>query len=164
MKYPFNSSKTEVLSPILIKNNGNTYLTLYDVMGTDSLLCNEEKHVLYFLSIEDMKRFCAKNHLQMENNIWYEYDFDLTIENPIDYRHILDCWNLLNTIAKGFRMYFEGDCKKYNALYNLLFRLNTPIEPIPPTYIVSEKHLRYLFKIFRKKDRFLNRFALYQEI
>ncbi len=163
MKNFFKNSKTEFLSPIIIKNNGNTYLTLYDVMDTDSLLYDNEKHILYFQSMEDLKQFCEKNDLQTDNEIWCEYDFDTPIENPIDYHHTLNHWNLLNTIAKDFKMYFEGDCKKYNALYDLLFRLNTPIEPIPPTYTVSEKHLKYLLKIFRKKNRFLSHFKLYQE-
>lgn len=156
-------SKTEALSPIIIKNNENTYLTLYDVMNTDSLLHDNEKHILYFRSMEDLFRFCEKNSLQTENEIYAEYDFDTPIENPIDYRHILNHWNLLNTIAKDFGMYFEGDCQKYNPLYDLLFRLNTPVEPIPPTYTVSKKHYEYLLKIFRKKNRFLTRFQLYQD-
>ena len=155
-------SETEALSPIIIKNNGNTYLTLYDVMDTDSLLHDNKKHILCFPSLGELKHFCEKNGLHMENEIWAEYDFDKPIENPIDFRHILDHWNLLNTIAKNFGMYFEGDRKKYNALYDLLFRLNTPIEPIPPTYTVSKKHFKYLLKIFRKKNRFLNHFELYQ--
>jgi hypothetical protein len=69
-------SKTEALSPIIIKNNENTYLTLYDVMNTDSLLHENEKHILYFRSMEDLFRFCEKNGLQTENEIYAEYDFD----------------------------------------------------------------------------------------
>ena len=152
--------ENKTVYPIIIKNKGNIYLTLYYEL--DSVLHNNTKHILYFQSTEDMEQFCEKNDLQAEPDIWYEYDFDAIIRNPIDYRQILMNWNLLNTIAKDFGMYFEGDCKKYDALYDLLFRLNTPIEPIPPTYMLSEKNYQYLLKVFRKKDRFLRLFDLQQ--
>ena len=73
-------SETEALSPIIIKNNGNTYLTLYDVMDTDSLLHDNKKHILCFSSLGELKHFCEKNGLHMENEIWAEYDFDIKTE------------------------------------------------------------------------------------
>ena len=109
-----------------------------------------------------MELFCKENALKIENDV-FEYHFDTPITNPINYKQVLDNWNLLNTIASTFGMFFEGDLKKYTPLYDLLFRLNTPIEPIPPTYDVGEKYYNYILKIFRKKDRFLDRFELYQE-
>ena len=109
-----------------------------------------------------MEYFCKINELKIENEV-VEYDFDAPITNPIDYKCILENWNLLNTIANTFGMFFEGDLKKYTSLYDLLFRLNTPIEPIPPTYNISEKYYKYLLKIFRKKERFLDKFELYDE-
>ena len=90
-----------------------------------------------------------------------EYDFDTPISNPIDYKRVLDNWNLLNTIASTFGMFFEGDMKKYTKLYDLLFRLNTPIDPISPTYNIGDQYLGLILKVFRKKDRFLERFELY---
>ena len=161
MKEFFNPTASNSLSPIMIKNNGKIYWTLYDVLGTDSLLHNE-KNILYFLTQKDMDLFCEKNSFETDKDIG-EYDFDAPLQNPIHYGHILEHWNLLNTIAKDLGMYFEGDCKKYNTLYDLLFSLNLPMEPIPPTYTVSEKHHKYILKVFRKKDRFFNRFQLYQE-
>ena len=53
--------------------------------------------------------------------------------------------------------------KKYTKLYDLLFRLNTPIEPIPPTYDIGDQYLGLIIKVFRKKDRFLEKFELYSE-
>lgn len=157
----FFANSTEPLTPISIKNNGKIYWTLYDVMETDSLLHNG-KNILYFLTKKDMELFCEKNALKTDNDIW-EYDFDIPFQNPIDYSNLLNHWNLLNTIATQLKMYFEGDRKKYNTLYDLLFRLCTPLDPIPPIYTVSEKHFGYILKVFRKKNRFFNRFALYQE-
>lgn len=155
--------ENRVVYPILIKNKDKSYLTLYYYTErSDSILHKDMKKLLYFQSIENMKLFCESNRLKIENEI-VEYDFESPILNPIDYKRVLDNWNLLNTIASTFGMYFEGDSKKYTPLYDLLFRLNTPVEPIPSTFEVSEKHYKYILKVFRKKDRFLNLFELYQE-
>ena len=155
--------ENRVVYPVLIKNNKNSYLTLYYYTErSDSILHNDEKNLLYFRSKEEMERFCKINGLTIENDI-VEYDFDTPISNPIDYKRVLDNWNLLNTIASTFGMFFEGDMKKYTKLYDLLFRLNTPIEPIPPTYDIGDQYLGLIIKVFRKKDRFLERFELYSE-
>ena len=109
-----------------------------------------------------MECFCKINELKIENEV-VEYDFNTPITNPIDLKRILENWNLLNTIANTFGMFFEGDLKKYTPLYDFLFRLNTPTEPISPVWKVSEKHFEYILKVFRKKDRFLDKFELYDE-
>ena len=149
--------------PVLVKNNKNSYLTLYyDTEHSDSVLRKDAKTLLCFESKEKMERFCKINGLTIENDI-VEYDFDKPISNPIDFKKVLDNWNLLNTIASSLGMFFEGNNKKYDKLYDLLFRLNTPIEPIFSTYDVGEKYLKYILKVFRKKDRFFERFVLYGE-
>ena len=155
--------ENRIVYPILIKNNGNSYLTLYYYTERfDSILHNDAKNLLYFQSKEDMERFCENNEFKIENDI-VEYDFDTPITNPIDYNRILENWNLLNTIASTFGMFFEGDSKKYTSLYDLLFRLNTSIEPIPQPYKISETYFNCILKIFRKKNRFLGRFESYSE-
>lgn len=158
MEKLFSFIEDRVVYPILIKNNGNSYLTLYYYTErADSILHREWKHLLYFQSIEEMRCFCTNNELTMENDI-EEYDFDAPISNPIDYKSVLDNWNLLNTISSTFGMFFEGDSGRYNSLYDLLFRLCTSVVDIPHTYNIGEKNLRYILKIFRKKDRFLEIF------
>ena len=153
--------ENRIVYPILIKNNGNAYLTLYYYTEhSDSILHNDSKKLLYFQSTSEMQRFCEMNGLTIENDV-VEYDFDTPISNPIDYKRILDNWNLLNTIASTFGMFFEGDMKKYTKLYDLLFKLNTPIDPISPTYNIGDQYLGLILKVFRKKDRFLERFELY---
>ena len=155
--------ENRVVYPILIKNNGKSYLTLYYYTErSDSILHNYDKNLLYFQSTREMKRFCKINELTIENDV-VEYDFDTLITNPIDYKRVLDNWNLLNTVAGTFGMFFEGDLKKYTSLYDLLFRLNTPVDPIPSTHDVGERYLKYILKVFRKKDRFFQRFELYCE-
>ena len=155
--------ENRIVYPILIKNNGNAYLTLYYYTEhSDSVLHNDSKKLLYFQSTSEMQRFCEMNGLTIENDV-VEYDFDTPISNPIDYKRVLDNWNLLNTIASTFGMFFEGDMKKYTKLYDLLFRLNTPIDPISPTYNIGDQYLGLIIKVFRKKDRFLERFELYSE-
>ena len=153
--------ENRIVYPILIKNNGNAYMTLYYYTEhSDSVLHNDSKKLLYFQSTSEMQRFCEMNRLTIENDV-VEYDFDTPISNPIDYKRVLDNWNLLNTIASTFGMFFEGDMKKYTKLYDLLFRLNTPIDPISPTYNIGDQYLGLILKVFRKKDRFLERFELY---
>lgn len=155
--------ENRIVYPILIKNNGSAYLTLYYYTErADSILHKDTKHLLYFQSTTEMEQFCINNALTIQNDI-VEYDFDVPISNPIDYKRVLENWNLLNTVASSFEMFFEGDLKKYTPLYDLLFRLNTPVEPIPPTYNIDEKYFKYILKVFRKKDRFLERFELYSE-
>lgn len=155
--------ENQTVYPILIKNNGNRYFTLYYYTErSDSVLHKETKSILYFPSTEHMEDFCKKNDLQIASEV-AEYDFEEPMENPIDYQRVLHNWNLLNTIANALNMSFEGDGKKYNSLYELLFRLNTSGEPIPPTYQLCEKNYKYILKVFRKKDRFLNRFELYSK-
>ena len=155
--------ENRIVYPILIKNNGNSYLTLYYYTElSDSILHNDTENLLYFQSTAEMERFCKTNELTIENDV-VEYDFDTPISNPIDYKRVLDNWNLLNTIASTFGMFFEGDMKKYTKLYDLLFRLNTPIDPISPTYNIGDQYLGLILKVFRKKDRFLERFELYSE-
>ena len=155
--------ENRIVYPILIKNNENAYLTLYYYTErSDSILLNDSKKLLYFQSTSEMQRFCEMNGLTIENDV-VEYDFDAPISNPIDYKHILNNWNLLNTIAGTLGILFEGDLKKHTSLYNLLFRLNTPVEPIPPMYNVGEKYLKCILKVFRKKDRFFQKFELYSE-
>ncbi|MBO5148552.1 MAG: hypothetical protein J6C24_07820 [Clostridia bacterium] len=153
--------ENRIVYPLLIKNNGNTYLTLYYYTEhADSILHGNSKNLLCFQSIDAMKHFCTINELTIENDI-VEYDFDTPFSNPIDYKRVLENWNLLNTIAGTFGMFFEGNLKKYTPLYDLLFRLNTTIELILPTYGLGEKYHEYILKVFRKKDRFLKRFEFY---
>ena len=154
----FSGIENQVVYPILIKNNGKSYLTLYYYTSrADSILHKDAECILYFQSQAEMAVFCTRNELTIESDV-VVYDFDTPITNPIDYTRILDNWNLLNTVASTLGMFFEGDLKKYNSLYDLLFRLNTPVEPIPPTYNIGKKQFNYLLKIFRKRERFFQRF------
>lgn len=155
--------ENKTVYPILIRNNSNAYLTLYYYTErSDSILHNDFKKLLYFKSKEEMENFCESNELRIENDV-VEYDFDTPISNPIDYKRILENWNLLNTIAETFGMFFEGDCEKYTALYDLLFRLNTPVDTISSTYQVCERYYKNILKVFSKKERFLGKFELYSE-
>ena len=139
------SIENRIVYPILIKNKNISYLTLYYYTEYSDSILHKDAKLLCFRSKEKMKRFCECNELKIENEV-VEYDFDAPITNPIDYKRILENWNLLNTIASTLGMFFDGDLKKYSSLYDLLFRLNTPIEPIPPTYTIGEKYYKYLYQ------------------
>lgn len=149
--------------PIVIKNNGNRYLTLYYyTVHSDSVLHSNTKRILYFQSVAAMEAFCTINELQVDDEI-VEYDFDALIENPVDYTQILNHWNLLNTIASTFGMFFEGDHNKYTSTYELLFKLSMTTEPFRPLYRLRQKDYKAILRVFRKKDRFLKLLELYSE-
>ena len=160
MEYFCNDCVDHIVYPILIKNRGSEYLTLYYYTDcSDAILHRDGKQILYFSSIRELNRFCKDNALIMEEDVSV-YDFETPMDNPIDYRRALNNWNLLNTIAGICGMYFEGDRREYNVLYDLLFRLCMPEEPIPSTYRLKERDYRNILKVFRKKDRYLGLFAL----
>ena len=53
-----NCIENQTVYPILIKSGGKDYLTLYYYTEhSDSVLHNDEKHILYFQSTEDMRAF-----------------------------------------------------------------------------------------------------------
>lgn len=163
MKIYCQGADNQTVYPITVMYKGNSYLILYYYTeDSDCVVHTDNKYVLCFQSVDDMKAFCQKHDLLLYDEI-AEYDFDSPIDNPVDYSRVLNNWNFLNTIANTFGMYYEGDCKKYNSLYELLFRLNTPVEPIELTYQMSEKYYKHILRVFRKQDRFLNLFQLYSE-
>lgn len=58
MKDFFDCIENRIVYPILIKNNGNSYLTLYYYTErSDSILHNDAKNLLYFQSAAEMARF-----------------------------------------------------------------------------------------------------------
>ena len=125
--------KDRTVYPILIKNNGKSYLTLYYyTKHADSVLHNDEKRILYFDSPSEIEAFCEENNLVIENDI-VEYDFDTPIENPSDYRSILENWNLLNTIASTFSMFFEGD--RIKAVREMILAGDTSALTAPGQFI-----------------------------
>ena len=148
--------------PISIKYCGRSYLTLYYYTDRDDSLLHTDK-ILCFHSHNEMEKFCVEHALSLEND-FYEYDFDMPITNPMDYAAVLNNWNLLNTIAGIFGMYFEGDQKKYTQVYDYLFRLNTSIEPIDPRCTVGDEYFNQITRVFRKKKRFLDKLQLYVNV
>lgn len=151
----------EVL-PIKIKNEGEIFLTLYYFTDKDDAVLNNSRSVIAFANECEMIEFCKKNELTLLNENMM-YDFDIPLSNPINYSSILNNWNMLNTISNIFEMHFEGNEKKYNALYNLLFRLSTPIEPIPSKVFIDRRFVNMLTKVFKKKNKFLKKIELYSE-
>ena len=88
----------------------------------------------------------------------YIYNFDgIKLFNPIDYNDILNKWNILNTIAKMFNMYYEGDSKKRTYTYNYLFCCVTSIEELPKMIRMPDKCIKDINKVFCKKDKYLNK-------
>ena len=149
--------------PVVIRNAGRVYRALYCYTKSDDALINDGKNVLCFWDEAEIRGFCEQTGLRIE---WIPgaYDFDEPIGNPIRYSTALDRWNLLNTIAGMFGLYFEGDLRKYTRLYEVLFQCSTWDMENPPDRIrLSQKEINQLKKVFRKKERYLKRFRLYDQ-
>lgn len=146
--------------PVVLRCGGREFLTLYyDVNGGDAVL-HDGAHFICFRDMGELNAFCADAGVAVFGEVLL-YDFDLPLEGEIDYSSLLNNWNLLNTLAGTFGMYFEGDRKKYDGLYNLLFRLSTCAEQIAPKIRLCRAHARQLKRIFHRRERFLKRFVLY---
>ena len=64
MKDFYNYIENRVVYPILIRNNGNSYLTLYDYTEhSESILHKDTNNLLCFQSTEAMQLFCKENEL-----------------------------------------------------------------------------------------------------
>ena len=112
MKIFLEDMEDRAVHPVQIRYKGDTYLTLlYYNVRSDSLLRTAAGQIVCFGSEAAMVRFCEKNRLKRGEELSV-YDFDAPIENPIDFGRVLNNWNLLNTIATNFKMFFEGNQKK----------------------------------------------------
>lgn len=161
MAITLNDAINKEIWSVTIRYDSREYLTLSYYTASDEVLLHDEESVIYFEDDVQLQKFCAKNELQLSDDRFH-YDFDASIENPVRYSDVLDRWNMLNSIAGMFRMYFEGDRFEYNGLYDLLFRLSTSAVPIPPEEWLSKRHMRLLERVFRRKHRYLTRFRLWQ--
>ena len=87
MKDFCNCIENRIVYPILIKNNGRSYLTLYYYTEhSDSILHRDVKKLLYFQSKEKMECFCKINELKIENEV-VEYAEKLCNELGYKFMH-----------------------------------------------------------------------------
>lgn len=149
--------KDNQVFPIIIKNEGKEYLTLqYETIDENETVLHKS-HIFYFNNMNELKAFCENNGLIIDDGV-YLHDFDMAIENPVDYRRVLDNWNLLNTVSNALGKGFEGDKRKYNSLYDLFFGLTTSSENVPNTIELLKPHYKLLLKVFKKKNKLLKYF------
>ncbi len=86
------------------------------------------------------------------------YNFDLEVENPIDYNDRLQKWNLLYDIARiSNHTYFEGNSPKVQKTYDLLFCLCTYIDELDNTLYLPQKYVDDLKKVFGKAHKVLRK-------
>ena len=143
-----------------IRYDGLEYLTLGYYTKAGEALLHDTDTVVCFSDEAQMMEFCINNGLKLSAEVFL-YDFDVPIRNPVGYSDVLDKWNMLNTIAGLFGMYFEGDRRKYNGIYDLLFRLSTSAVPIQSVQWLSKRHILQLQRIFRKQGRYFKKFQMY---
>ena len=140
--------------PVKFIYKGEQFITLY-FDDNDNLLRQDDGIICY--DSEEELLAAQKEHFSIDKYL-YVYDFDtIKITNPIDYKDILNKWNILNTIAKMFNMYFEGDSNKRSYTYNYLFYCSLSIEKLPQLFKIPDRCIKDLNKVFSKKDRYLKR-------
>lgn len=146
--------------PTTIKNCEKTYITLFYYNSIDSAFLHTGKNIICFESYDVLKRFCAANALVIvgKNSV---FDFDIPITNPVNYRTVLDNWNLLNTISNTRGMYFEGNDTKYTPVYKQLFRHCTSTAECPDAITYNDNTRQKILKVFKKKNRLLSDFIDY---
>lgn len=152
----------EVFS-VMIKSENNLYFTgyYYDEDGNDYLF-NDLKNILCFKTFNELISFCARNNLILDDSI-AEYDFDVIPTNPIDYRDVLNKWNMLDTISSNLNIVFEGNENKYNEVYDYLFSCNFAIEPLPPLYKISNEYSQLIHNVFNKQSEILEKIQYYSD-
>ena len=143
--------------PVLIKWKNILYYAghYYDEMGNDKLF-HSQHNIECFSSLAKLTEFCSKNCFKLDSKV-VKYDFDIAPTNPIDYKDILDKWNLLNTISESLNIFFEGNERKYDNPYHYLFSCCFAINPLPPTYRIPNNYFCLINKVFNKQNKILNR-------
>ncbi len=139
--------------PIEIKQKNQSYFTLM-FEDTELLLMNNE--IICYKSLQELLDK-EKNNYEIDDSL-YIHDFTCDeYVNPINYDDVLTNWNLLNTIAGYYGMYFEGDAKKRTYTYNYLFCCVTSNEKLPKAINLPQKCVKDIFFVFKKKDRILKK-------
>ena len=123
--------------------------------GDDALL-KDGTGIRCFDSIEELCAFCEDNALILSEETVC-YDYTIVPANPVLYRQVLDRWNLLSTVSQTTGMYFSGNEKKYNRLYDRLFYLCTSAVPISDRSWLNESELKQMKTVFRRQNRLLER-------
>ncbi len=152
-----NNEKNEIYAIKLIYRSEEMYMG-YDC-SNDTVL-HDDRYYLAWRSLKALTEYLDTQKLSYLIDDISVYDFDKSPENPVDYNSVLEKWNLLNTFAKTYGMYFEGNGKKYNGVYEFLFRCVTSVVELPPKYKMPGKYFKLLDKVFRKQARYLNRIKI----
>lgn len=140
--------------PIKIIFKKECFVTLY-FDDVDELLVRNKNIICYNSEKELIDS--EKSIYELDDSL-VVYDFNKTnYENSVDYKEVLDKWNLLNTIAKMYKMYFEGNQKDKTYTYNYLFNCVFSIKELPKCYELPEKCLLDINKVFKKTKRYMNK-------
>ncbi len=140
--------------PIKIIFRNECFFTLY-FDDTDELLIRN-KNIICYNSEKELIDF-EKLMYELDDSL-VVYDCNKTnYEDPVDYKEVLDKWNLLNTIAKMYKMYFEGDQKDKTYTYNYLFSCVFSKDELPKCYKLPEKCVLDINKVFKKTERYIKK-------
>lgn len=142
------------LEVIKVIYNGTNLYTIFE--NEESTLYHENNKFIIYTKKEKLLAYFSSENVSDEG-ITLNFD-NIELNNPIDYKDILDKWNFFMDISNIKKMHFEGNEKKYSSVYNYLFCCCTAIDPLPPRYRIPNLYLAKISKVFRKAKRELNRF------
>ena len=140
--------------PIKIIFKKECFVTLY-FDDVDELLVRNKNIICYNSEKELIDS--EKSIYEIDDSL-VVYDFTkINYENPVDYKEVLDKWNLLDTIAKMYNMYFEGNQKNKTYTYKYLFSCVFSIDELPKYYKLPKKCLLDINKVFKKTGRYMSK-------
>ena len=142
------------LEVIKVIYKGIDYYAMFE--NEESTLYHENHKFIVFT---DKKKLLAyfSNQNVIDKNFIINFD-DTNLNNPIDYKDILEKWNLFMGISSIKNMHFEGNEKEYTSTYNYLFCCYTSIEPLPEKYRIPNIYVIRIRKVFKKAKREIERF------
>lgn len=148
--------------PVCIEYGEATYLTLYYYTGNGDGLLHDAQSIIGFRDEAQMHRFCLSHELHVAADT-VTYHFDDPVTDARDHSHILNRWNLLNTMAEMLNLPFEGNDHAHDALYELLFAMSLPADPSVVFTDFDDAQTAELETVFASQDTLLARFRPYYE-
>lgn len=148
--------------PLCVEYGGVSYLTLHYYTENGDGLLHDDHSIICFRDELQMNRFCLSHDLTAVADT-VTYHFDDSVTDACDHDHILNRWNLLNTVAEMLSLTFEGNDHAHDELYELLFAMSLPADGETAFADFDEGQMAELEKIFAEQDDLLSHFRMYHE-
>jgi len=138
---------------IKIQFNRKSYYCIWYTNDIDGIVM-EGNHIIYSDSLLELKKYCEKKGIILGIGI-SEYNIDDLLEwlysskEMIDYKIILNFWNLMSDFANTVNEYFYGDDGETTSIYNKIFAGNNLLNKSEKKYvpILSDEETMQISKV-----------------